>query len=999
VNTETNYFMDSRLTALDQSVYSSSNNCSRQQCHLEHSCAGSNSNTLGRGRRSTGCSDSLAAFEQQGLMDILRVYYEFGPMVCGLVNLIDFVPRFQHAISAPSAGPEGAGGSHTQWQPHGDQQAAGQAQTNAPTSGGAPASRQQIGATESLTRLIRRSLGWFEWERKRLLEESPRRANLASEPAAASSHEEVAEEEHAAGSGEQAPKFAPSEPVNLKLCNLQVHRKVLLRSQLARVTGESSLALLRTRQMFHGAAPVVCEEGASEEREHWPGERAPGCSCQSAATSGDSLPPDLDLDEPFEVKFVRLAYVVPLQRATSRPKTTQRPAGRSPHTGSGGRASPEVVAELEGGAPEESWTGGEGPLESAGTSSTSSSSSSGSRASSWSCSWSSGRSGSAEELGLAGSSGEEHERHWTARHEALQLVEATNRRQQADELSHQLAEQLRLAADSASPAASSSGGASAGHFGPTSGAQNGKSSGGSLVAAPSMQRPTNDGPIGQLTYRLFAPCQLVNSSSCFSINPVNSSSPLARRGSVDLNGGGHSHAAELAHTQSPGAGLFGGSQQQLVGSPTGAQWSSLMASLQHNHQQYQQQVMSLGSLFPGLSLDHQQQTGGGGLASPQFAAPCPASSLQAASVCAASGALAATGSGAHQPLGVAGQGGGSQGAANNKFISNEFEPVEAIRRRMEIYVTTNSMKVLAGETLLVNLGDALSCLSTAIEQTVVRAPFARRRPPSTWVSVYVLYAAVGEPHLPRQLLEQQRQRDRKLALISEEGATQPLEEAASAGRDNLEPVFDDDFKTDFKTDPKQQSGATPEPPAGSRRGSRVAPDRNKLEPEPKLERRPSGSAGDKLEAPASEQNKERELELEGEAAGSLYNCAYERTVPLPSSPDDHLALFDYLEPVELRRPSAGSGGQHAQAASSPSAGHWEGQQHLWLDEHDLVEAQSAAGLELTEERYRRLRRKQKKKRKKKESLLDEDETTKRKRKAEKGVAGKKGRDDSQCSIM
>lgn len=350
----------------------------------------------------------------------------------------------------------------------------------------------------------------------------------------------------------------------------------------------------------------------------------------------------------------------------------------------------------------------------------------------------------------------------------------------------------------------------------------------------------NDSHIGQLTYRLFAPCQLVNSSSCFSINPVNSSSPLARRGSMDLNGSRIS--SENAH---PSTSLLGSSSNQ--------------------YSEAQQIVTSFGAFFPALS--HEMVAG----------------SSESTSK--------------------------AQSASGSRFTTNEFEPVEAIRRRMEVYVTTNSMKVIAGETLIVNLSDIFSCLSTAIEQTVVGVSFSMQAKPTTWVNVYVLYAAVEEPQLPGQLLAQQRLQE--LALI-EEGQ----EEEARPSSEQLEKIFDDDFEGNARASNTEQQQQQPQQQQVATTSAI------------KIEQNPVDSTL------------------------TLYNSAYDRTVALPTQPENHL---DNLDPIDF-------------LGSDTDC--------LWMNEADLLEAQL-----------------------KQYQHVDHRRADRKKLRAARRAGKGRSHEDSQCSIM
>lgn len=841
--------MDNRLNLLNQGIYMAPD--AGQRPAQASSSAGQRD---GAGTRRQETVASAASYDPSGshaLIDILRVYYEFGPMVCGLVNLIDFIPRFYSSAPPPPTttgdtdpGQPGATGPSSA--PVGAANEAGRASRqdshqhehqDAPCGRPPSVGGQKIAATESLTRLIRRSLSWFEAERKRILAEPPvsRAAQQQATTSAGASLEPVAGADTA---------------LNLKVCNLQVHHKIMLKAELVQVTPNNALDRIKTRLMVHkrpnGGTPIVCAE----------------CDTSTASHQFHELCSHLvDLSQPYELKFVRLAYVVPVYNKYLSVCLVSPLRARPKPSNQVGSASASALAPSQDAA---------SPVASANellsTTGSSRSSSSSSCSSSASCSrahspveWSAatgrraGASQSDEPSELKSSPSDDGD--GLGEDSDLKMVEQLLARESAEERSkqaalaivgetnqlhraHEEAHQLQLNDDS-----------------------------------------LNDSPIGQLTYRLFAPCQLVNSSSCFSINPVNSSSPLSRRGSVNLNGTGIS--SENAHPSS-------------LLSPLGASPSQAGANEHHHypglgHQQHQ--IISFGAFFPALSHD-------------VLADSCGPSSPGKQSQ--------------HQ----------APSSANSRFTTNEFEPVEAIRRRMEVYVTTNSMKIIAGETLIVNLSDALSCLSTAIEQTVVRASFAQRAP-STWVSVYVLYAAVDEPQLPNQLLEQRMVRE-KLAQISEqeEGAnTNQKQDAGEGAADNMVPVFDDDFKC---MDPK-------EPEAN-----------NSVQ-----QRRPRPDS-------ISEQEEQTKsgitIEIEpGESSLTLYNSAYDRTVALPTQPDNHLS--HYLEPNEF-------------LSSQTDC--------LWLDENDLIEDQQGLHFGPSPSRSSR----------------------KSRREARKASKSKKNRhEDSQCSIM
>lgn len=742
------------------------------------------------------CGDS------QMLIDILRVYYEFGPMVCGLVNLIDFIPRFYSSASSSSS--RVVPNEQPVDEQAGEQQdAAGGEQHDQERA--IVCGDKKIAATESLTRLIRRSLTWFEAERKRILAES------TSEPSTSK------------------PVAASVAPVNLKACNVQVHHKIMLKNDLIQVNAANALEKIDTRSMAHERPRDACIACAQ-------------CCTSTATTPVHEWCLDLiDLSQAYELKFVRLAYVVPVNSKYSaqlRSIGPARPLRTRPEAqvaASSATAEPELLIDHQ----EDEQTSSSGSSSTSTSSSASSSSSStasspdtsGQRKHSESNTDNEAKSDHnqeeeddelseddlkiVEEL-LAKENAEE-----CNKQAALAMINETNEKHKTSEQAHQLSQD---------------------------------------------DDGLNDAPIGQLSYRLFAPCQLVNSSSCFAINPVNSSNPLARRGSVDLNGGGLS--SENAHPSS------------LLLGPNHAN-SEQHHHSDHHHQHHSHQVISFGALFSSKLNDISHDSSNS-----------------------SHGRQAATGAG--QSSSSNGSGGSATGA---KFTTNEFESVEAIRRRMEIYVTTNSMKVIAGETLIVNLSDVLSCLSTAIEQTVIKASFIHRAAPSTWVSVYVLYAAVDEP--PSQLLEHQKHRER-LAQISEtdecsgqdggDNETSREDTKKADPVDEMVPMFEDDFKLD----PARKQAE--EPPK-----QQVQPD------EPSKEQNKSDRSG---EQEASQEGSIRIEQNPVDSSLTLYNSAYDRTVPLPTQPDNHLGHF--VEPNEF--------------LGSQS-------DYTWLDGDELLEAQQKLHLQ------------------------------------------------------
>ena len=820
VDTESNYFLDSRLNYARQKIY-----CPATSWSCREPLAGS------------------SGAEQHSLIDILRVYFEYGPLACSLVNMIDFVPRFYSLAAAAQTQQEQVGGQTVTAEQaaaaaaSAQEEAAGRAEQSK-TGGDAtscapppqPSPTPKIAATESLTRLIRRSLAWFEAECARVLAETAQEAAPAQLQA------------------------QPPPAVNLRACNLQVFHKTLSKAQLVKAAPGRVHEVVRTREMAHEGlydsrdAPLECAECQISSWTHQPSDW-----CEHL----------VELSQPHELKFVRLAYVVPVHDETSA-------AGKA--TGGGGANLLERYAALSSRAAVNSAvllasrTPQTGAAESPADSSSESSSSS---SSSWT--ESSSKSRASPELAAGGpeaaaqaqqqpedeeakdsqsdssegdADGElqqrqkrKPERESRCEHLmqfALSIVEQTNKRLRQHELELQ-----QLSSDE-----------------------------------------LNDSPIGQLTYRLFAPCQLVNSSSCFAINPVNSSSPLARRGSVDLNGAGLS-----SENARPSQTLLSAAESTCELSAPSAGGGGT-----------EPQTVSFGAFFPTLSthnlLDRQP----------------------------AGAALNTTAPSRHAGYNL-------QPAAGSRYTTNEFEPIDAIRRRMEIYVTTNSMKVIAGETLTVNLNDSLSCLSTAIEQTVVRASFAQSAP-TTWVSVYVLYAAIGE--LPGELLERQRSQVR-LAQIAEELDA----EACAADEQQVEaPVFDDNFEVEAR-----RQVETPAKQATGGEADRETPTKATA----------TASSGGAADEESGSIRIERHATHDSTLA--LYNSAYERTVALPTQPDNHLT--NYLEPVEMVQGSS---------------------ECLWLDESELIEAQQ------------------------KRLLSKKRKFAKEKRPAERGRQQRRNK-DSQCSLI
>lgn len=682
VNTECNYFMDNRLNMLFNRTYN---------------LASSTTSTSNEG------SLSRAEIGPNGhkLIDILRVYYEFGPAMSGLVNLLDFVPRFYAPMRAQNQHP------------------VGEARPNV---------ADKIPSTESSTRLIRRALTWFEAERKQVLDETA-----------------------------QLGLNRRAKAINLKVCNVQIRHKTLLKSQLLCLNSDNAIDEIQTRLMAHE-----------------PAERRPAIECAHCLTSTASLPPQdwcshlIELSQPYQLKFVRLAYVVPISSKHIRTVRLLRAPrcqnNRLQELASKIDISRNKVSE----EPASNGTIDEEPSMQNWSSLSAASFSGSSEGSSQQLSEQQSQADLSSQADQDESS--EKEEAEALRQNLLSVLQRTIERHRLHEEAHQTHQ-----ADD--------------HI--------------------------YQVPIGQLTYRLFAPCQLVKSSSCFSINPVNSSSPLARRGSVNINGSGLTNFERA-------------SQSSLLLSPIQNQSCSMQSQLaSFNHSEVMQQMASFGAFLPAMP---------------------------------------------HETVYSDVLANNKQQAKEQVGTSNEFEPVDAIRRRMEVYVTTNSMKVIAGETLVVNLSDALSCLSTAIEQTVVRASFAGASQPSTWVSVYILYAAVDEPLLPTHLLAQQRLRDLNFSPEPSRSPEVWLDEQT------IDSIFDDDFNDQGQTATSASPSLSGSQRQASRRRSRFG-----TMPDTPL----NGSRPAKLDQNRHQQN--------APSTSSFYNSAYDRTVALPTQPDNDssgLELFD-----------------------------------------------------------------------------------------------------------
>lgn len=702
VDVETNYILDTRLDSLNQHL------------HNVNQAQASSSKIIPSTSKS-GC-----------LIDILRVYFEIGPVVCGLINLIDFVPRFYsptQIISVPKSEGLGQDEAETILQPTPVDATSESVDLDCDDEcDDKNCNELKPFASESLTRLIRRSLAWFEEERKLISEKSLQvQENTTNTDNVAIYESDIDAVKSATSTTEhQEDQLNSQLRLKLKLCNLQVHHKTVYRAQLVRMTPDNIFDTVQSRIMIHEKkSPIVC----------------PSNKCSESQIA--------HLSEPFDLKFVRLAYVIPIFEGKSLRDILPCP---SPTITIKKHRDPSLST-----CSHESLKGDSEKVQSQ------------DRVQSRSDSYSSiasdldllyGNDSRVSESCPSVSQDDEMSRRNSddlfmdgldtvsepLKSAALEILRATNERHKNDEMAHQ---------------------------------------------AKINDDKFNDTPVGQLTYRLFAPCQLVNSSSCFAINPVNSSSPLARRGSVDLNSACLS--SESAHPST--LFLAGASSTTNITSPSSSKDDSFG-------------LKSFSALFPLLSPDNM----------PTDNNTTNTKTYQA-----------------------------NDKSGSNKFTSNEFEPVDAIKRRMEVYVTTNSMKVISGETIIVNLSDNLSCLSTAIGQTVVKSSFARKVP-TTWVSVYILYTAVDEPLLPESLLAQHRIRE--LSLIAEESDSETL--SKSEAKINSE---DDKSKT-----------------------KGVATSNSVL---------------------IADSNRSEKRVLESSLLA--YNSAYDRTVALPYPPENHSSFFDPSE--------------------------------------------------------------------------------------------------------
>lgn len=926
VNTETNYFMDNRLNLLNESTYNIANKCNTTTTTSNTTSTGNtgitnsfaNKNNTNNENRYNSSSSSgsnnqnddqlfasnccAATADQQApntrghtLIDILRVYYEFGPMVCGLVNLIDFVPKFYftkpNSASAATQSNE-APISSTSGRETPEQNAFGECSG----SDSKPRVTEKIAPTESLTRLIRRSLAWFESERKRTIAET----GCGNNP-----QQQLIEDDSIQPIQYSTAGSSTLKPVNLRVCNLQVYQKTILKNQLIQINPTNALQSIDTRCMVHKSVAygpaVVCQQcpnsSSDDPVQNW---------CQHVH----------QLSQPYHLKFVRLAYVVPVYNRYALSICSLKSPLRINNKGDQNNLRLQQNSRTKQDAENQSKTNE--PIEVSSSSSSSSDS----------------EDASSEYSSPFLLSTKQHKTKQTAALTAEQHAQKMQSNYDTDGAAKMvpLADKEEEEADQSSSMADSSielDRKTVEHLLDGKEEELTKKAALDIVNSTNVRHKQdeeanqlntqndnglNDSPIGQLTYRLFAPCQLVNSSSCFSINPVNSSSPLARRGSVDLNGSGISSE--------------------------NAQPSTYLLGNQSAASEMQQVVTSFGAFFPALSHDIAAISGvNNGNSGCQFGGNVSSSGIHSSIE---SASLNNSNSNKSSSTGQAPTSG------NSRFTTNEFESVEAIRRRMEIYVTTNSMKVIAGETLIVNLSDVLSCLSTAIEQTVSRASFGQRRSTS-WVSVYILYAAVEEPQLPDQLLAQQKLRG--LTLIdecTEENENENHHEQNSNNkhqlRDDLvgspskiDSLFDDDFKGSFDNNVTENDGTGDQSDEKAIKKSQ--------------QEATTSTTATTATTTAATSGQIRVEQNPNDSSLTLYNSAYDRTVALPTQPDNHL---DISEPFECQTDC------------------------LWLNENDVIEALVDQMAHQAPDNELESRKRRKKKKKKK---------------------SKKQHEDSQCSIM
>lgn len=898
-------------------------------------------------------------------------------MVCGLVNLIDFVPRFY----SPTESCNNTDDCTTQNDDDDDDEneANNEHNDNDNEKNNLDNGVQQVSqngtsetidepsddlgldldmsiignrksfASESLTRLIRRSLAWFEDESRRVLEASPAAPNANIEQQTNATKVTITTKDGITtftNNGNLLSEgfiddFESSDDHHLKLrlCNLQVHHKTFLKGELYKINASNILNILQTRTMIHQSkAPLINKFSKLNQLRK-----------SSLGT---------ELSQPYDVKFVRLAYVLPIYDRLSHtvfPLCAQltnsdnnyklninrnghddddqdeehndhdhhhhrdyhhrdhhhddhvqdrerdqddeeqdfddsdsefdaalahdmemafahylEEIGKIPPKGMGfcfHKNSAKLLQKFEGKNSPESQDNHDNVENHANGQSGCCGSNSG------------GVQGSAD-------NGISSIKRW-----ALNIMEETNARHLHDEMAHQ--------------------------------------------AGQAETDKLNESPIGQLTYRLFAPCQLVNSSSCFAINPINSSSPLARRGSVDLNGSGLS--SDSAH---PSA-LFPSGASPTASSSNG-QTQELMRNNSHNNHQTHSIVNEVineivandsetvdtnADCIPIIPTQTTNPSSSNSSSLPKelssslksFGALFPSvfntaitptttttTTTIADNFANGSELLVNTARQLQAPIQalaqniIADQNNHQQQLQRSRFTTNEFESVEAIRKRMEIYVTTNSMKVLAGETLIVNLSSNLSCLSNAIEQTVVRSSFARTRP-STWVSVYILYAAVDEPLIPSQLLAQQKLRELKLINEDHEEQDQvvdsklknnPTDNANNIAKKSPNTtaeelmIIQDVEDKPRDSDRKNLNNAEPIPCSSKQADAKLQSPRN--------------SADERLDGQINQQllQQQQQQQHDSYIIMSQYNSSYERIVALPTNPEDHMNHIDpgdYLE--------------------------------------------------------------------------------------------------------
>ncbi|KAG9509511.1 hypothetical protein GZH46_01967 [Fragariocoptes setiger] len=206
-----------------------------------------------------------------------------------------------------------------------------------------------------------------------------------------------------------------------------------------------------------------------------------------------------------------------------------------------------------------------------------------------------------------------------------------------------------------------------------------------------------------LTYRVFAPAQLVQSTASI-ISNLASSPPRDSRAMYSISegimSGGSGSGASAGNVTGAAAATFGSILPPFVSTPANYHYRSDSDSSTH------------------LSLTQ--------------------SNLRALSASAGSTSLAAFDDGQHQ----------WSSCHHSHTIGEQFEPIDSTKRKMEIYVTTSGMKVLSGETCIVKLDSAASSLTTAIDTCLTHLRTChvanhlqqQQQHCSTWVCVYLLYS-------------------------------------------------------------------------------------------------------------------------------------------------------------------------------------------------------------------------------------------------------------------